>query len=60
MLLADFREENKFKLMGMQATISEKKDLLERLDQQILTLTEDEIEIETDIDRASEVKLIIN
>ena len=52
--MADFKEEDRFRLMGLQATLSDKCGLLETLDNQVLTLTEDEIDIEKDIGRESE------
>ena len=41
--------------MSLQTSLSDKGYLLDNLNQQILSLTEDEDEIGTDIDSASEV-----
>ena len=57
-ILADFQQKDRIRLMSLQASLSDKGHLSDNLNQQILSLIEEE-EIETDIDRASEVELTI-
>ena len=56
-ILADFQEKDRIRLMSLQASLSDKGHLSDNLNQ-ILSLIEED-EIETDIDRASEVDLTI-
>ena len=56
-ILADFQEKDRIKLMSLQASLSDKGHLLDNLNEQILSLIEDEDETGTDIDRAIEVDL---
>ena len=58
-ILTDFQEKDRIKLMSLQASLSDKIHLLQNLNQQILSLIEDEDKIGTDIDRSSEADLTI-
>ena len=52
--MTDFQEKDRFKLMSLQASLSDKGHLSNNLNQQMI---EDENELGTDIDMASEVDL---
>ena len=58
-ILTDFQEKDRIRLMSLQASLSDKGHLLDNLNQEILSLIEDENELGTDIDRASKVDLTI-
>ena len=58
-ILTDCREKDRIKPMSLQASLLNKRHLLDNLNQQTLSLIEDEDEIGTDHDRASEVDLTL-
>ena len=58
-ILTDFEEKYRIRLMSLQASLSDKGHLLDNLNQQILSLIENEDEIGTAIGRASNVDLTI-
>ena len=58
-ILADFQEKDRIRLMSLQTSLSDKGHILDNLNQQILSLIEEEDEIGTDTDRASEADLTI-
>ena len=57
--MTDFEEKYRIRLMSLQASLSDKGHLLDNLNQQILSLIENEDEIGTAIGRASKVDLTI-
>ena len=58
--MEDFDEHNRFKFMSTKASLSEKLQKLETLDEQILSTLEEEDEITCEIDKASDIKFSIN
>ena len=58
-ILTDFQEKYRIRLMSLQASLSDKGHVLDNLNQQILSLIENEDEIGTAIGRASQVDLTI-
>ena len=58
--MENFDEQNCFKLMSRKASLSEKLQKLETLDEQILSTLEKEDKIISEIDKASDIKFSIN
>ena len=59
-LIENFDEHNHFKLMGTKSSLSEKLQILETLNEQILSTLKEEDEIIREIDKVSDIKFSIN
>ena len=59
-LMKNFDEHNRFKLISTKASLSEKLQVLEILDKQILSTLKEEDEITRKIDKTSNMKFLIN
>ena len=58
--MENFDEHNRFKLMSTKTSLSEKIQILETLDEQILSILKEEDKIAREIDKASGIKFSIN
>ena len=59
-LMKNFDEHNRFKLMSTRTSLGEKLQILETLDEQILSPLKEEDEITRKIDKTSDIKFSIN
>ena len=59
-LTENFDKHNRFKLMSTKTSLSEKLQILESLDEQILSILKEEDKIAREIDKASDIKFSIN
>ena len=59
-LMENLNEHNRFKLMSTKAPLTEKLQILETLDEHILSTLKEEDEITRETDKASDIKLSIN
>ena len=59
-LMENLNEHNRFKLMSAKTSLSEKLQILETLDEQILSTLKEEDEITRETDKASDTKFSIN
>ena len=58
--MENFDEHNRFKLMSTKTSLSEKIQILQTLDEQILSILKEEDKIAREIDKASGIKFSIN
>ena len=59
-LMENLNEHNRFKLMSTKISLSEKRQMLETLDEQILSTLKEEDEVTCEIEKASDIKFSIN